>query len=315
MIGVCGEALIDFTPLEVSGETMFVPRPGGSPCNVAVGLARLGKSAAFIGKISRDRFGDMIFSHLTQNGVDVRWLVRGEEPSALAFVIPETDGGHAFSFYGSGTAEQSLKAGEVPDSFAGEVTTLHFGSYSLLLGNSAHTYEQLMRRECSSRVISFDPNVRPSLFSDRQLYRERIEDLIRFATLVKVSQEDLAWLYPDDYYMDIADRWLSSGPLLVAVTLGAEGAVALSRHTVVSAPGVCVDVADTVGAGDAFTSALLTRLDSNGLLTRDALGSLSGESLEDAIGFANISAAIACTRQGADPPSLEHLRSLGSPHS
>ncbi len=315
MIGVCGEALIDFTPLEVSGETMFVPRPGGSPCNVAVGLARLGKPAAFIGKISRDRFGDVIFSHLTQNGVNVRWLVRGDEPSALAFVLPDSDGGHAFAFYGSGTAEQSLKAGDVLDAFGDEVTALHFGSYSLMLGSSAHTYEQLMRRERGSRVISLDPNVRPSLFSDRQLYRERIEDLLRFATLVKVSQEDLAWLYPDDYYMDIADQWLSTGPLLVAVTLGAEGAVALSRQAVVSSPGVCVDVADTVGAGDAFTSALLARLDSNGLLTRDALGSLSSESLEHAIGFANTSAAIACTRQGADPPSLEHLRSLGSTHS
>ena len=308
---MCGEALIDFTPLEVSGDTMFVPRPGGSPCNVAVGLARLGKPTAFIGKISRDRFGDMISSHLTQNGVDVRWLVRGDEPSALAFVIPETDGGHAFAFYGSDTAEQSLKAGEVPDSFAGEVTTLHFGSYSLMLGSSAHTYEQLMRRECGSRVISLDPNVRPSLYSDRQLYRERIEDLLHFATLVKVSQEDLAWLYPDDYYMDIADRWLSSGPLLVAVTLGSEGAVALSRQAVVNAPGVRVDVADTVGAGDAFTSALLARLDSNGLLTRDALGSLSSESLEDAISFRQHFGSDRVYSAGCGPTKLGTSQCIG----
>ena len=192
MIGVCGEALIDFTPVEADSEVSYTPRPGGSPCNVAIGLARLGKSAAFIGKISSDRFGDMLHTNLERNEVDLSWTVRGSESTALAFVIPNGEGGHDFAFYGENTAEQSMSVRDVPKSFPDDVTTLHFGSYSLMLGASAETYEQLMRRECGRRVISLDPNVRPALFPDRKLYRERIEELARLATIVKASEDDLS---------------------------------------------------------------------------------------------------------------------------
>ncbi len=302
MIGVCGEALIDFTPIEHGGELVYKPLPGGSPCNVAVGLARLGKPTAFIGKLSNAPFGDVLREHLTKNGVDLRWVARGDEPSALAFVIPSDDGGHDFAFYGSATAEQSLTEADVPAVFPSDVTALHFGSYSLMLGESARTYETLMHRESGSRVISLDPNVRPTLFPDRTLYRERIERLLRYATLVKASAEDLAWLYPDERHMDISARWLDMGPALVVVTLGENGAIALSDDAAVRVPGLPVDVADTVGAGDAFMSALLARLDDRDLLRRDALATLGEEVLTDALGYANRAAAIACTRQGAEPP-------------
>ena len=164
MIGVCGEALIDFTPIEGVERRAYVLQPGGSPCNVAVGLARLQKPTTFIGKLSNDRFGDILHAHLTQNGVDLRWLARGNESTALAFVIPALNGTHDFAFYGNGTAEQSLAAADLPDTFPDNLTALHFGSYSLMLGSSAQTYERLMRREYGSRVISLDPNVRPALF-------------------------------------------------------------------------------------------------------------------------------------------------------
>ena len=308
MIGVCGEALIDFTPLEFDGELAYKPLPGGSPCNVAVGLARLGKPTAFIGKLSKDGFGNMLRMHLTQSGVDLRWLARGDEPTALAFVIPSAGGKHDFAFYGSETAEQSLLGSDIPESLPKELTALHFGSYSLMLGSGATTYERMMRRESGKRVITLDPNVRAALFPDRALYRQRIEGLLKFTTLVKASEDDLSWLYPRENSIDIANRWLRDGPSVVVVTLGAEGAIGLTADVAVSSPGVRVDVVDTVGAGDAFMSAILAYMYDHGLLRHDALESLNEDTLTDALEYANVAAAVSCTRQGADPPTRQHIK-------
>ena len=307
MIGVCGEALIDFKPIDGDESRAYALQPGGSPCNVAIGLARLQKPTTFIGKLSNDRFGDILHAHLTQNGVDLRWLAPGSESTALAFVIPALDGTHDFAFYGNSTAEQSLAGADLPDTFPNNLTTLHFGSYSLMLGSSARTYERLMCREYGSRVISLDPNVRPALFPDREAYRGRIERLLRFATLVKASADDLAWLYPGASHVDTAMRWLDAGPSVVVVTLGSNGAVGLTSDAVVSSPGVRVKVADTVGAGDAFMAALLARLDDRGLLRQDALETLKEDTLADALAYANRAAALACTRRGADPPTRLQL--------
>ena len=308
MIGVCGEALIDFTPFELDGELAYKPLPGGSPCNVSVGLARLGKPTTFISKLSEDGFGNMLRMHLTQNGVDLRWLAHGNEPTALAFVIPSADGEHDFAFYGSETAEQSLLDSDIPVSLPTELTALHFGSYSLMLGSSATTYERLMRRESGKRVITLDPNVRPALFPERALYRQRIEGLLKFTTLVKASEDDLSWLYPGENSIDIANRWLHDGPSVVVVTLGAEGAIGLTADVDVSSPGVRVNVVDTVAAGDAFMSALLARLDDRGQLNCDSTAALSGDDLEGALAYANAAAAVSCTRQGAAPPRRQHLK-------
>ena len=310
MIGVCGEALIDFTPNESSNEVSYTPRPGGSPHNVAIGLARLGKRAAFIGKISSDRFGDMLYANLMTNGVDVKWTVRGREPTALAFVIPGREEGHEFAFYGENTAEQSISFGDIPKSFPEDVTTLHFGSYSLMLGTGAGTYEQLMRREHRRRVISLDPNVRPALFHDRELYRERIEELARLATIVKASEDDLAWLYPKERVENVAARWREMGPSLIVVTLGATGAIAVAGDAVVSSPGVRVKVKDTVGAGDAFMSALLARLEDRSLLHTEAIAALTRDEIADVLTYADTAAAISCKRLGADPPTQRQIEQV-----
>ena len=307
MIGVGGEALIDFVPLDAGGRLAYLAQPGGSPCNVAVGLARLGKTTVFVGKLSRDRFGDELYAHLKRNGVDLRLVVRGREPTALAFVVPDGDGGHDFLFYGNGTAEQNLTAGELPDELPHDLSALHFGSYSLMLGSSALAYERLMTRESGSRVISLDPNVRPALVPDREQYRRRIESLLPLVTLVKASIEDLDWLYPDEHYPDVARHWLELGPPLVVVTRGAGGCVALTADLTVGMPAVGVDVKDAVGAGDAFTSALLARLDDQGVLHRDALASLPADAMRDVLSYANTAAAVTCTRRGADPPTRRDI--------
>ena len=310
MIGVCGEALIDFTPLEKDSELAYTPRPGGSPFNVAIGLARLDKPVSFISKLSNDKFGDLLHAHLKRNGVDLRWLSRGSEPSALAFVIPDGNGGHDFTFYGRDTAEQSLTPADTPATFPEDLAALHFGSYSLMLGSSADTYEHLMRRESGKRVISLDPNVRPALFPDRALYRQRIEGLLTFSTLVKASEEDFAWLYPDERAEEVAARWLDAGPSVVVVTLGGEGAIALTADATVKSAGVRVNTADTVGAGDAFMSALLARLDARSMLNKRAIAALSQDAIANALTYANTAAAINCTREGADPPTKAEVHRI-----
>ena len=176
-----------------------------------------------------------------------------------------------------------------------------------MLGSSAQTYELLLRREYGSRVISLDPNVRPALFPDREAYRGRIERLLRFATLVKASADDLAWLYPGAGHVDTAMRWLDAGPSVVVVTLGSNGAVGLTSDAVVNSPGFRVKVADTVGAGDAFMAALLARLDDRSLLNYRAIAAPSEDTLADALAYANRAAALSCTRRGADPPTRLQL--------
>ena len=316
MIAVCGEALIDFTPSEIGGERAYMPRPGGSPCNVAVGLARLGVPAAFIGRLSTDHFGETLRAYLTDSGVDLRWLSRGDEPTTLAFVIPRDGGAHDFSFYGAIAADQNLALSDLPRAFPDVVSALHFGSYSLMLGESAHACETLMRREHRRRFISLDPNVRPALFPDRAAYRRRIEALLEFAALVKVSAEDLRWLYPNEPPSDVAYRWLDAGPALVVLTLGADGAIGITPKQRIRSPAVPVSVADAVGAGDAFTAALLSHLYNGGYLSLAAIPTLTHHALATALSHANLHAAIACARHGASAGSETPLRViLGKPNS
>ena len=310
MIVVCGEALVDFTPSAIGGETAYVPRAGGSPRNVAVGLARLGVACSFLGKISNDAFGQMLADDLSDNGVDLSNLVRSDLPSALAFVLDEGGGGEAFQFYGEGTADQDLSSNDVPESFLEGVEAVHFGSYSMVLGRTGSTLRSLMRGVQGQAVVSLDPNVRPSLLPDRDAYVRRIEGLVPFANLVKVSQQDLSWVSADEPAEGVARRWLDVGPDVVVVTHSERGATGYTRgSSSVHAPGVPIEVADTVGAGDAFTSGLLAHLSGQGLLSKSALATLSERQLTDAMAYANRVAALACTRTGASPPSLSELGS------
>lgn len=300
MIAACGEALVDFAAASVSGERAFAALPGGSPCNVAVGIARLRTPAAFVGKLSTDYFGELLYGHLEASGVSMRWVARGEQPSALAFVTPREGQAHDFAFYGDDTADRNFTLADAPDEFPDEVAALHFGSYSLVLGKSDRAYAALMEREHSRRVISLDPNVRPALFGDRAEYRRRIERLAGFAHLVKASADDLEWLYPGEMPLEAAERWLGRGPSVVVVTLGADGAVAVTADgRRVHSKGIAVVVADTVGAGDAFSAGLLAYLHNAGWLRAGALAGITHQALETALGRANLNAARVCGQVGA----------------
>ena len=309
MIAACGEALVDFTAASVGGERAFAALPGGSPCNVAVGIARLRTPAAFVGKLSTDYFGELLYGHLEASGVGMRWVARGEQPSALAFVTPREGQGrkghadgqaHDFAFYGDDTADRNFTLADAPDEFPDEVAALHFGSYSLVLGKCDRAYAALMEREHSRRVISLDPNVRPALFGDRAEYRRRIERLAGFAHLVKASADDLGWLYPGEMSLEVAARWVRRGPAVVVVTLGADGAVAVTADgRVAHSWGIGVAVADTVGAGDAFSAGLLAYLHNAGWLRAGALAGITHQGLETALGRGNLNAARVCGQAGA----------------
>jgi fructokinase len=311
MILLCGEALIDLVPVVADGQLAYAPRTGGSPYNVALGVGRLGVPVGFFGRVSRDPFGQSLHERLASEGVDCSLVRRGDEPTALAIVHLSPGQEPNFVFYGDGAADCTLSQDDLPtpDELGGATSALHFGSISLVREPGATVYEQLMRREAGSRVISLDPNVRPGLISDRAAYRRRFEGWVAMADIVKVSQVDLAWLYPDRPPADAARDLLDSGPSLVAMTRGAAGAIGITASGTVDEPGTPVAVRDTVGAGDAFTAGLLGFLALRGVLNRKALRSLGEEDLRPCLVLANRAASITCTRSGAQPPTRAEVLS------
>lgn len=307
MIVVGGEALIDMTPLSCGAEHGYVPRFGGSPYNVAIALGRLGVPVAFLGRLSQDFFGQRLLAHLTANGVDIRYLRVGAEPSTLAFVSLSAGCEAQYAFWTENSADRNVTLMDLPAVFDGPIQAFHFGSFSLMLEPVATTLERLRDRERASRVVCLDPNVRPALIGDSEAYRTRIEAWVHQADIVKVSQQDLAWLCPDDPIEAIARRWLRTGPSLVVVTAGAEGAVGFTRADFVESSTPQVQVVDTVGAGDAFSAAMLAWLLRQERLNRERLADLSANDLGELLSFANRVSAIACTRAGADPPYLSQV--------
>lgn len=300
MLIVAGEALIDMTPTAHNGGTAYVPHPGGSPCNVAVGAGRLGTPTAFFGRISRDAFGQLLRRHLAASKVSLEYVREGQELTTLALVSP-SESGELFSFYCENTADRLLYPEDLPTTLPPQAA-LHFGSYSLVLEPGASSLELLMRREARRRLITLDPNVRPFLIPSRDAYLERLLGWLEQADLVKVSQADLEWLYPGESLETIAQEWQKQGPVWVIVTRGGQGAFAVNGQEIVQVRAPQVQVVDTVGAGDAFMSGTLSWLWQSGVWSRAALQSLSGEQITALLNFAARVAAITCTRAGANPP-------------
>jgi fructokinase len=311
MILVCGEALVDLVPASCGGESGYLARAGGSPYNVAVGLGRLGVPVGFFGRVSDDPFGQMLRDRLVASNVATTFLRTGPEPTTLAVVHLEPGEEPQFAFYGEGTADRTLLPADLPPTFPDSVAALHFGSISLVREPAASTFEMCMRREHDlGRVISLDPNVRPSLVGDGDAYRRRLSVWLSTADIVKVSRADLAWLYPGQAPEDVARLWLGLGPALVVVSKGRDGAAAYGASSTASAAAIPVEVADTVGGGDAFTSGLLARLSELNLLDRRTLANLTGPILADCLEQANRVAALTCRRTGAEPPTRSELESL-----
>ena len=307
MILVCGEALIDLVPVPAGDELAYVARAGGSSFNVAIGLGRLGAPVGFLGRISTDRFGRMLLGRLEADGVDCGLVEDGDEPTTLAVVQIEAGSEPAYAFYGEGTADRMFGAGRAPVRLPDEVGALHLGSISMVREPGASALEALMRRERGRRVLTLDPNIRPSLVGERATYLERLESWVSLADVVKVSRADLGWLYPGTEPDAAAAAWLARGPGLVVVTKGQDGVLGMTARDRIEVAGTPVLVSDTVGAGDAFTSGLLARLHATGRLERSRVREIPAEALRDCLAFANRAAAITCTRAGAQPPTLAEM--------
>lgn len=306
MIVVAGEALVDLVPSGVPrGWTAL---PGGSPCNTAVAAARLGARTAFLGRLSRDAFGQEIRAHLADSGVELGTVVDADEPSTLAVVSTDADGVATYGFYHQGTSDFAWREGDRVELPAG-CRAVHVGSLATAVEPAAGLLAAAVASAGSQVVRSYDPNVRPSLGLDKAAYRSLIERWVESTDLVRASQDDLAWLYPDTPPLRVAARWQSYGPRVVVVSRGADGAAAVVGGDEVHVPATRVEVVDTVGAGDAFTAALLVALDESGALTRDGLAALTPQRLEPCLTFASTAAAATCGRAGADPPSRAELAS------
>ncbi len=301
MILCCGEALIDMLPMQgASGQAGFQPATGGAVFNTAVALGRLGVRAGYFGGLSDDMFGQMIRADLEAAGVDCALAPVSPRPTTLAFVRL-VDGQASYVFYDENSAGRMLDTSDLPD-LPSSVNTLFFGGISLVSEPCGAAFEALARREAGRRLIMLDPNIRPGFITDEPAYRARLEAMIYLADIVKISDEDLAWLSGEGSG-EAARALLGRGPALVCLTRGEDGALAFTDQGQAHAPAQKVTIADTVGAGDTFNAALLARLDAlGGLGGRAALARLSLAEITDALTHANAAAAITVSRPGADPP-------------
>lgn len=307
-IVVIGEALIDL--VEAGDDDPRLARPGGSPYNVALGLARLQRSTSFAGRISRDPLGAVLRRHAERSGVDLSLSVDAREPTTIALVELDADGGAQYRFGIEGTADFAWADDElrrIPDATA----SVHFGSLaSWLAPGDAAIARRVAALRAHGAAVTYDPNVRPRLQPDRAAARAQVERAVPLAHLVKTSAEDLDWLRPGEPIEDVAGSWLELGTTAVVVTRGGEGSTAFTATEAVSRPPVPVEVVDTVGAGDAFMSGLLDALDRRGLLTPAGIaGARFAELLDDAA----LVAAITCSRAGANPPRRAELAGWPTP--
>ena len=313
VVAVAGEALVDIVPAPARGYWEFAP--GGSPANVAVGLARLEVPARMLARLADDLLGRKLREHLAANGVDLSHAVQAAEPSSLAIVELAGDGQASYDFRIAGTADWQWTddelTGALDEGAAGPVVAVHSGSLALTTPPGHETLRELMATAVDTATVSYDPNFRPMLMGSPDEVLPGVHELLGLADVVKVSEEDLAWLHPGRKPGDIVGEWLELGPAVVVVTLGADGVLAGTAsglHSVL--PGRPIDVVDTVGAGDSFSAALLAGLHRRGLLgaaAREDLYRIGRESLDGVLGEAVTAAAITCSRHGADPPTRAEL--------
>lgn len=296
-----GEALIDFVA-DVTGVTLaecpgFRKAPGGAPANVAVGLARLGVSAAFLGKVGDDAFGHFLADTFADAGVDTRFMrFDAAARTGLAFVSLRADGERDFAFFRNPSADMLYRPDEIPEAAFDGCRIYHYGSITLIQDPSrAATLDALRRAKARGAVISYDPNLRPPLWPDLDVARERILEGMPHADFVKVSEEEAEFLFGPSDLSAHAAALMDRGPRLVAITLGANGAYLANRTAAVRLPGFAVQAVDTTGAGDGFVAGVLSELPS------EDPGDISADDLECIGRLACAVGALACTRKGAIP--------------
>jgi fructokinase len=315
LITSMGEILIDFLPIvEADKTTGFRMVPGGSPFNTALGIARLGQASAFACNTANDFFGRFLYSHIVSEQIDTRFVQEVEAQTTLAFVAME-DNEPAYAFYGDAAADTLMTAEQLPDALFAETAIFHCGSISLLRGSTPDAVVSAVDRLKGQALISFDPNLRPNLVKDEAAYRELLVYMFSQADIVKISAADLEWLAPDQAIEEVAREILGYGPALVVVTRGGQGSMALLARPdgstlEASHPVFPINLVDTVGAGDSFSSGLLAGLAERGIYSRAALEDLEETELEKLLRFAAAVSGITCSRAGANPPTRAEVESF-----
>jgi fructokinase len=295
---VGGEALYDLVADAGGGLT---GHPGGGPFNTARTIGRLRQPVAFLGRLSSDRLGATHERMLADDGVDLGCVVRTTDPTTLALASLDAIGAASWSFYSTGTAAAGLESQEALAALPPQVAALHVGTLGLVLEPLASALEAVVERLAGSTLVVVDPNIRPQIIDEPEVFRARLERVLRHSDLVKVSEEDLAWLDPGCSRPAAARALLDRGPTAVLLTRGPEGATVITAGADTAIDPVPTEVVDTIGAGDAFGGGFLAWWTSHGLgraeLARDEL-------VVEAARFASVVAARTVARAGASPPEL-----------
>jgi len=315
MILCAGEAVIDLFHADIPGSgKAFIPLPGGCAYNTSIAIARLGASVSFLGRISKNFFGETQIKRLRENNVNDKFIIRCDENPVLAFISTEEGKEPQYAFYEEGTSDRLLSKEEMPKQLPKDTNCVMFGSISVAMEPVGSTIESFILEETArGTAAAFDPNIRPFLIKDRNAYLKRFEKLARASTIVKISQEDFEYLQPASSPQEALNTLLDMGTRLAIITLGAEGAQAALRRidgkTIrADAPGIKVpSLVDTVGAGDTFHGAFLARLEKKGALSRKGIENMNENDLHSALVYSNKAAAIVCGRKGAEPPYAQEI--------
>jgi fructokinase len=300
-IWVCGEVLIDLIP-GVDG--VRVPHVGGGPANTAKALARLGHDVQFIDGISTDEYGVAARKELLDDEVKLDLALTSDKPTCLAIVSLDSNGGASYEFKIDGTATFDFNLNWLPDPSRYKPQVLHIGTLVTVIQPGADVLYDWAMQVAEFAPIVFDPNIRPSVMGDRDLYEAAVEKWTALSSVIKVSDDDMAWLYPGQNYADVAKRWLNDGAALVVVTRGSNGIVGFTAEGSVEVEGAKITVADTVGAGDTVGAIIVEAMIEKGILA------LTGDVLKATLHRAAVAAGITCSRKGAQPPYKHELKNV-----
>ncbi len=296
-VWIVGEVLIDLIP----ERDQYFAVVGGGPANTAKALAKLGVKTYFIGGISNDEYGQMAKSELLSANVLLDYAQYSNKPTCSAKVMLSKSGSASYEFVIKDTATFDFFVSWLPDPKSIKPLLLHIGTLATVIEPGASVLFEWVKSVAHVAPIVFDPNIRPAVLGDRDDYVKKVEKWVSISSAVKVSDEDLDWLYPGKVVGEIVNKWLEKGVQLVVVTLGDKGITAYRKSEEISVDAVKVDVADTVGAGDTVGAVLVDAIVKNGLER------LTGEVLKSMLSRAAKAAAITVSRTGANPPGKDEI--------
>jgi fructokinase len=264
----------------------------------------MGHDVQFIDGISTDEDGQAARKNLLDDEVKLDLALTSDKPTCLAIVSLDANRGASYEFKIAGTATFDFSLDWLPDPSRYKPNVLHIGTLVTAIQPCADVLYDWALQVAEFAPIIFDPNIRPAVLSDRDAYVALVEKWVAITSVIKVSDDDLVWLYPGQELADIASRWVKDGVALVVVTHGAQGLVGYTAEGATKVDGVKIDVADTVGAGDTVGAIIVEAMVEKGIMT------LIGEELEATLRRAAIAAGITCSRKGAQPPYKHELKNV-----